>query len=159
MCPELKQLCWRVVFKSALLSPFLLLLIICGAGCSSFNRDWKAASRAAGPASNIQGRWEGRWLSHTNGHHGRLRCLVNKSSEGQYLARFHANYKKILSFGYTVPLLVREALGVYHFSGDADLGRLAGGSYHYEGQATATNFFSTYQAKADGGVFEMKRPH
>ena len=110
------------------------------------------------PGNDIEGRWEGRWLSHTNGHHGRLRCLLSKTPEGQYSARVHANYVKILTFGYTVPLKVRESPGLYYFSGDADLGQLAGGSYHYDGQATATNFFSTYRAKADGGIFEMKRP-
>jgi len=97
-------------------------------------------------------------LSKTNGHHGRLRCLLTKTAEGQYQARFHANYKRVLSFGYAVPLAVQEAGGSYQFQGGADLGRLAGGFYHYEGQATVTNFFSAYQAKADGGTFQMRRP-
>ncbi len=134
----------------------LLLLTLAASGCSSFHHDWKAA--AASPLPDIQGRWEGAWSSETNGHHGRLRCLLTKTAEGQYLARFHANYKTILSFGYAVPLAVQEANGVYQFQGDSDLGRLAGGFYHYEGQATPTNFFSTYRAKADGGTFQMKRP-
>ena len=137
---------------------FSILIMLNATGCSTFKRDWKAAARVPSPSQDIQGRWEGTWLSHTNGHHGRLRCLVSNGPEGQYLARFHANYVKILSFGYTVPLTVRETRGAYQFQGDANLGRLAGGEYHYEGQATSTNFFSTYRARADAGVFEMKRP-
>ena len=135
-----------------------LALLLGVTGCSTFQREWRAAGKAQPAANDIQGRWEGTWSSRTNGHHGRLRCLISKETDSQYLARFHANYHKILSFSYAVALTVRAADGAYQFQGDADLGRMAGGGYHYEGRATPTNFFSTYQAKGDGGVFEMKRP-
>ena len=135
-----------------------LVLLLGNTGCSTFQRDWRAAAKAQPAANDIQGRWEGTWSSRTNGHQGRLRCLISKETDSQYLARFHANYRKILSFSYSAALTVRAADGVYHFQGDADLGRMAGGLYHYEGQASATNFYSTYQAKGDGGVFQMKRP-
>ena len=39
-----------------------------------------------------------------------------------------------------------------------NLGWLAGGVYHYEGRADATNFFSTYTSKYDHGTFQMTRP-
>jgi len=136
----------------------LALLMLAGAGCSSFNSAWKHAASAPVPANDIQGRWEGVWLSQTNGHTGKLRCLVSKKTQGEYHARFHAKYRKILSFGYTVPLAATNVGGVYHFHGDADLGWYAGGLYHYEGQATETNFFSVYRSRHDGGVFQMRRP-
>ena len=116
------------------------------------------AASAPGAANDIQGRWAGVWLSQTNGHTGKLRCLMSKKTEGEYQARFHAKYRKILSFGYTVPLAATNVGGVYHFHGDADLGWYAGGLYHYEGQATETNFFSVYRSRHDGGVFQMRRP-
>jgi len=83
---------------------------------------------------------------------------MTKKAAGEYQAFFHANYKTILSFSYNVPLTMEQQDGTFHFTGGADLGKMAGGFYHYDGHATATNFFSTYQAPADGGVFEMKRP-
>jgi len=135
------------------------LLTLGGSGCSTFNRDWKASARTAVPTNDIQGPWDGDWLSQTRGHHGRLRCLMTKTAEGRYDARFHAKFWKIFSFGYTVPFAVQQSDSSYRFQGDADLGKLAGGLYHYEGQATPTNFNSTYSSKADQGIFQMKRPN
>jgi hypothetical protein len=97
-------------------------------------------------------------LSDINHHTGELRCVVTKREDGMYRARFHAKYNKVLSFGYTVPLKVEPAADGFHFSGEADLGWLAGGVYHYDGHADTTNFFSTYSCKYDHGTFKMGRP-
>ena len=134
----------------------LLAVLFCG--CSSFNRAWNQAARTPVPPGSIEGRWEGRWLSAANGHDGRLRCLITKDSEETYQARFRATYKKLLHFGYTVPLQVTRSNGVWSFRGEADLGSMAGGVYHYEGSATPEHFHSTYDSKYDRGDFEMKRP-
>ena len=127
------------------------------AGCSSFHKEWKTAARRS-PTGGIEGRWDGSWRSESNGHKGRLRCLIRKVDDVNYAARFRANYWKIFTFGYTVPLAVRGEPGVFKFSGQADLGKLAGGVYHYEGEATSDRFLSTYICARDRGVFEMKRP-
>ena len=92
-----------------------------------------------------------------NAHTGRLRCLVTKLEDGKYQARYHAKYRKILGFGYTAVLDTTQADGSFKFTGEADLG-WAGGVYHYEGKANATNFYSTYQSKYDHGIFQMSRP-
>jgi hypothetical protein len=125
-------------------------------GCSTFNRDWKAAATA--PASGIQGRWAGTWRSEVNGHTDQLRCLMTCPEEGSCQARFHAKYQKIFSFGYTVALQVTPQDGIFKFKGDANLGWYAGGAYHYEGTVSATNFFATYRCKQDHGTFQMARP-
>src|SRR5262245_24331087 len=135
----------------------LLRLLLFGSGCWSFGREWKAA--AATPAANgSTGRWQGTWLSHSNEHTGKLRCLISPQSNDVYQARFHATYGKALSYSYTAPLQAQNADGVFQFRGDANLGWLAGGRYHYEGQASQTNFFCIYRCKRDHGVFEMIRP-
>ena len=134
------------------------LLTFASSGCSTFNREWKTAIASPIPTDDLQGPWEGSWLSQVNGHQGRLRCLVLPVGEGKYQARFHANYRKVLSFGYTVVLEVRRTNGLFKFHGEADLGWLAGGRYHYEGQATPTNFVSAYHSKYDHGTFQMTRP-
>jgi hypothetical protein len=128
------------------------------AGCSSFNREWKDALKEQKAATGLGGPWEGHWVSDVNGHNDRLRCVITEQSTNQYDAHFHATYKKVFHFGYTVPLQVRTEGDHYIFSGEADLGTMAGGLYTYEGNATGTNFFSTYKSKYDHGKFEMSRP-
>jgi len=146
--------------KTALhhLQALLFAIALLGAGCSSFNHDWRKAANNPTSALDLQGRWEGRWISEADRHDGKLRCLVTRNADNLYQARFHAKYKKILSFAYTVLLTTERTDGTFKFHGDADLGWLAGGIYHYEGHADATNFFSTYSSKYDHGTFQMQRP-
>ena len=133
-----------------------LFLVMLGSGCSSFNREWRAAAPI--PPAGMEGRWLGTWRSDVNGHNGKLRCLVRRTEAGQFEARFHAKYKRILSFGYTVGLTVQEESGSWKFAGEADLGWMAGGAYQYEGQASTTNFLSAYRCASDHGLFQMTRP-
>jgi hypothetical protein len=130
-------------------------------GCSTFERNWRAAEQTLERHDDLTGRWEGTWRSEVNGHNDQLRCLMTPLTNGLHAARFHAKYKKGIfrfSFGYSVPLQVRRANDVFRFEGEADLGWLAGGIYRCKGSATATNFFSTYRSKYDHGTFQMTRP-
>lgn len=135
-----------------------LTLCVAVSGCSSFQKDWRAAGKLQAPTDDINGRWTGIWKSDSNGHTDKLRCIISKNDEQHYTARFHAKYKKILSFSYTVPLIATNQSGRREFKGHADLGKLAGGLYAYAGFATPTNFFSRYDSKYDHGQFEMSRP-
>ncbi len=138
---------------------FGLLFAMITTGCSSFHRRWEKAVATPPPANDFSGAWEGSWLSEVNGHHGRLRCLVTPLDDGHYRARYKATYRRIFRFRYTVDMQVEQTPGgAFKFVGEADLGWWGGGVYHYEGQATSTNFFSTYSAKYDHGNFQMKRP-
>jgi hypothetical protein len=133
--------------------------LLLGGGCSSFHHEWKVAASKSAPLGGIEGRWQGSWHSDVNNHSGRLRCLLSEAGGNTYRARFHAKYMKILSFGYTVILTAEPSkTNGFTFSGEANLGRLAGGVYHYEGHADGTNFFSTYSCKYDHGTFQMARP-
>lgn len=145
----------RITVRNVLGAAIVILGL---SSCSSFHSDWRKTAATPAPATGMEGRWQGSWVSGVNGHHGRLRCLVSRLDGGQYQARFHAKYRKILSFGYTVSLAVEEHNGLFKFRGEADLGRLAGGKYQYEGTATATNYSSTYRSKYDQGTFQMVRP-
>jgi hypothetical protein len=128
-------------------------------GCTSFNQEWKKAAGAPVPGEPLAGPWQGVWVSDVTGHTDVLRCLVTPRADGSYSARFHAKYRKIFTFGYTVPLKAECNDGVARFEGDADLGWFAGGVYHYAGHAETTNFFSTYASKYDAGTFRLKRPN
>ena len=138
--------------------PWILCFILTLSGCSTFNRDWKVAANAPAPANDIQGRWEGSWLSDANGHTGKLRCLLSRVEDRRYQARFKATYWKILRFTYAADLLFEPIDGQFNLSGDTDLGWWAGGLYHYEGSVSLTNFFATYKNKYDHGTFRMSRP-
>ncbi len=142
----------RAAAGALLLAASLLL-----AGCSTFDHDWHLAAHPA-VAGGLAGRWQGTWQSDDSGHNDRLRCLMTQTAEGQYSARFHAIYRGTFTFSYTVPLRAEETAGRLAFRGEADLGWLAGGIYHYEGWAEGTNFFSTYRCKYDHGTFRMGRP-
>jgi hypothetical protein len=144
---------------STILATCGLTLAMAATGCSTFNSDWKRASATTATAHDIDGRWEGSWLSDRNGHHGGLRCLVSRLDDRSYRARFKATYWKFLRFSYTVNLqATREPSGLFNFQGEANLGWWGGGVYHYDGHATPTNFFSTYRSKYDHGTFRMARP-
>ncbi len=135
-----------------------VLAAILFTGCSSFNREWNTALNQPRSSTDIAGPWEGRWLSDKNGHTGRLRGILRQTSGDEYDAFFHATFWKIFRASYRVPLKYEEVNGLFTLSGTSDLGRLSGGVYTYEGEATSSRFFSTYKNKYDHGTFEMKRP-
>jgi hypothetical protein len=144
---------------------FLLSLIttslIAASGCTTFNRDWQKAVKQSIATNDLTGPWQGIWKSETSGHQSELRCLVTKQNDTHYQARFHAKYREgilTVTFGYTIPLSVVNSNGIFQFSGNADLGWLAGGLYHYAGHVDATDYFSTYSCKYDHGTFQMNRP-
>jgi hypothetical protein len=83
---------------------------------------------------------------------------MSRESDEVYRARFRATYVGILHFSYAVPLTMRKHDGGWEFNGEANLGRLAGGNYYYEGRAAVTNLHSTYRSKYDHGTFELQRP-
>lgn len=135
-----------------------LCLLCLVSGCSTFNYEWRREAKRPIPTDSITGRWDGRWISTANGHNDRLQCLITRENEGVYRARFRATYETLLHFSYTVMLDAKPSTNGVVFHGSADLGKLAGGLYTYDGYANPTNFFSTYRAKSDRGTFEMSRP-
>jgi uncharacterized protein YjeT (DUF2065 family) len=131
------------------------VLVLAGAGCSSFNGEWRKAQNMAVTHGDIAGRWEGTWKSEKNGHHGALRCIISPASEtNHYEARFDAKYASILSFSYSVDLQTTRQGDIFQFTGSADLGKV-GGVYNYQGQADKSRFLSNYTSKDDHGTFEM----
>jgi hypothetical protein len=135
-----------------------LVLALLLTGCSSFGGKWRAAREEPVPTNDISGPWEGRWISDKNGHNGRLRALLTPIGEDSYEAFFHATFWKLFSSSYVVPIQFKRDGHSYVFSGEANLGKLAGGHYSYSGTATATHYQSGYKSKYDHGRFEMSRP-
>ena len=148
--PTLGRRCNRLVALTG-----LSLLV----GCSSYEAKWKAAADRPVSADSIEGPWEGTWASDADGHAGGLRCVLTRTGPDTYQADYHATYWKVFGFGYSMPLRADQWEGQQVvFEGAADLGWLAGGDYHYEGQADPAEFFCEYRSKYDFGTFRMKRP-
>lgn len=84
--------------------------------------------------------------------------LTASPDAGAYQARFRATYAGILTFVHTAELTATNTTGGVSFTGEADLGRFAGGRYRYEGRATPEAFSLQYTARKDHGRFELRRP-
>ncbi|MDB6055587.1 MAG: hypothetical protein JWN25_3110 [Verrucomicrobiales bacterium] len=139
--------------KPQVFSLFICLLLGFCSGCSTFDRDFKAAR-----ASNtIEGPWTGTWKSESSGHTDKLRCIVKAVAPGAYEAKFKAKYHTILSFGYVAHLKGTNQGTVFNFKGKADLGKLAGGVYSYDGNISPGHFHSIYTSKYDHGTFDLHR--
>jgi predicted small secreted protein len=136
----------------------LLLTTMLLAGCSTYNRDWQHAADSTTPPGSVEGAWIGDWKSEANSHHGELKCIMTHATNSVYRARFRATYGKMLRYSYAATLQMQPHDIGYEFDGEANLGKLAGGRYYYEGRATATNIVSSYKSKYDHGIFELHRP-
>lgn len=122
------------------------------ANCREFHERWERAVRAAGREG---GRWEGEWLSEATGHRGPLRCVIEIVDEHRWRATFHAGYAGVFRACYSTELAVAQSGDRWTFSGESDIGWLAGGVYHYEGESTTSAFTARYRSKYDHGEFRL----
>ena len=137
----------------------ITLILLFVAGCSTFERDWRAASHDK--STGIEGRWIGRWNSNANGHNDVLRCLITSKEKSIYETRFHAKYSLWfipVSYGYKLNMTTKHLDSNHHFEGEADLGLLAGGIYKYTGEGNTSELRFNYRAKFDHGTFRLQRP-
>lgn len=145
-------------WPGSLLYGLLALFSVTSTGCvCTFERDWQAAQQYGIPCDNLAGLWEGTWQSNYNGHHGKLRAIITRCGDGTYHARYHATFAVLIPYAYETTHTAIEQDGVTHFSGQEDLGCLAGGMYHTCGEADGCTFTARYQADTDHGIFRMCR--
>lgn len=139
---------------------FLLfaLLACCSSGClCAFHRDWQEA-KSCPPVDNLAGLWEGTWVSHTNGHHGKLRAIITNCGNGRYRAQYQGTFHVVIPFVYeTTHCRTSSDGGVVHFTGREELCQLAGGTYRMNGWANGQRFVANYKSDNDCGVFKMQR--
>lgn len=133
------------------------LLLLASGCCSGFTRDFREAQRYCPPQQGLEGVWEGTWLSHSNGHNGQLQAIITRCDDHHYHARFRATFMKCIPYESEALLHVSQQGDTFYFSGEEDLGWLAGGVYRYDGYANACNFHSNYCADRDHGIFTMRR--
>ena len=149
----------RVSYSKVGLSLLLLVPAAGVIGCSSFNRDWRAARPLPAGAPEVAGRWTGTWQSAANGHQGKLRAILTPIPEGKLDARFRAGFWGIIAYSYRLELDAQlTEPGEWALMGGADLGWLAGGEFRLEGTATTNDFRATYESKRDQGALILSRP-
>ena len=123
------------------------------ANCRDFREKWKRAADVPPPG----GRWAGEWRSLSTGHSGPLRCVLEIEDDRRWRATFHAGYARVFRACYATSLAVARTGDRWTFSGRSDLGRLAGGFYEHEGEATTETFPSRYRSAAEQGEFTLRR--
>jgi hypothetical protein len=134
----------------------LALLLLPLTGCSTFDHDFDAARAAGHAPDGVEGAWAGNWESH-NGHGGgSLRAIFTRTAPDTIHARFRSGFWKLFAAEDSVDFKATGTNPV-HATGDADLGFLKGGVYHYDATITPTTFDATYTMKFDNGVFSMTR--
>ena len=138
----------------------LLVLIGLGAtGCSSFESDWNAAAVTPDPTNDITGRWTGTWQNENNDHSGPMRAIITRIDDTHVRAQYRAVWADVIPFESEVVLTTERRGEAYHFSGESHLdSAVGGGLYLYEGHATQSEFFSTYDSESNDGTYTMERP-
>ena len=153
----------RTPSRPTVVAALLLLLapLLAPAGGCAFDRKWRKLAREPEVATSdgLAGRWAGTWKSERSGHRGTLRAIITPVNETTYRADYDATYMGLLRFGYSMNLTAEPADGGgIRFTGEENLGALAGGLYRYDGTADGQSFECAYEAKADHGRFQMTRP-
>ncbi len=138
------------------LSCSLLILLGLSSGCSTvYHSKWMRARKVLESAS-IVGSWEGKWVSDSNGHSGKLRCIIRAEEGAGYDFHFWARWQ-IFAGTYHVEPLVSGGGEHYKFTGSKNLGRLVGGEYSFEGEISGDQFDARYRSRIDHGRFELTR--
>ena len=152
------------MIRSRALRPFVVALFLgaclLACGCSKFESDWRSPALMKAPqdADRFAGRWKGHWKSVASGHSGSLRCIASRLDQQNYRARFNASWALLLRFEYTAVMKVDQRADATYFAGEADLGKMAGGVYRYDGHTDGRVFYCKYESSNDHGYFKLTRP-
>ena len=138
--------------------PLLVIFVVVGSGYAgrANSEEQPVAAMQAAP-SDLSGSWDGTWGSRVSRHNGRLRAQFTRVDAYHYQAQFRATFFKVMCYKYTVVLNATPEGDHWILRGQKDLGRLAGGVYHYTAYANACRFSANYNSCKDHGVFAMTR--
>lgn len=136
----------------------VLLAAFLATGCSSFPGDWEEGASRVPPAGDpLAGAWDGRWVSETTGHEGRLRCIAEPAADEEWLLRFRARWGGMFRFSYELPVEATTASDeVLRLAGEADLG-WPYGVYAFEAEVAGDRLRASYRTEGDQGTFSLTR--
>jgi hypothetical protein len=138
--------------------PALLILpALMLSACTGIPAGWSNAKRTGG-TDPVSGAWIGTWRSEGTGHHGGLRCVVQRQDAHHYYFRYRASWAKILCAGFSLSSSVKpDGKGGFTVTGSKDLGKVFGGVFTCSGSIKDGAFHSRYHASLDHGAFEMHK--
>ncbi len=138
-------------------TPRILLSVLLLAVLPSCSLSFKKAWKNPPPSGAVTSKWEGTWLSASNGHHGGLRAVVTEDGPS-HAFHYHATWGGFLSGSFKAPhKVVKQKDGTHTFEGDHRMPDWAGGNYHYAGTIKGDDFSACYESAKDKGTFTMKR--
>jgi hypothetical protein len=115
-----------------------------------------ASQLHAGDCMDLSGKWDGEWVSATNGHHGSLHARLTRVSDTCYQARFHGTFFKVVPFIFGATLSVTgEDDGKVSLCTSKRLPFF--GKFDLAAQATPCDFTATFSSKNDQGQFNLHR--
>ena len=140
----------------------LLLLLAFGlSSCAGarFDHEWKRGS--VQKAQDLTGNWEGKWQSQSNGHTGRLRCIVKpvEGSRDDYSFQYQAFWGRFLQGIFTIQCkTLRTDPQKWKVSGSKNLGKWLGGEFSHQAEITPQVIHAKYHSQLDHGVMDLRRP-
>lgn len=125
---------------------------------SRFEREWNSDRRES--AQGLTGSWEGKWLSESTGHEGKLRCIVKSVNgwQNDYAFQYEATWGKFLRGIFTIQCKA-EHTGPrqWKVNGSKDLGKLLGGEFSHHAEITPLAIHAQYHSRLDHGVMDLRR--
>lgn len=154
----------RCPMNRLLLLIYVITSLFAFVGCGTFRREWTQSISQTIPSEGITGPWEGYWHSEKANHKGKLRCLITPSSKispsGAPLYNFHywAQWMIFRGAYRTVFPVIETPSKEASFSGDFNLGWLAG-VYSHDGTIAGNTFTAHFKStRGDYGVLRLQRP-
>ena len=144
-------------FKEIVASALGILFLIGTGGCeSAFSKQWSAVMEQ--PAEGFTGCWSGIWSNETRNWEGSLRCIITNKQEDEYTANLEAKWLAVFALRYSVDFQAVNHGGLWHFSGETDLGFFSDGLHSYSGKASNEKIYTTCQCAGGRGTIELHRP-
>ena len=105
---------------------------------------------------DLTGSWSGHWQDCRSGHSGKLWAEFCKCDDCHYRVTFTGRFFKIFPFRYSVVLNAIQEGDKVVLMGENNLGLLFG-TFTYQGEATATDFFAHFSSCRYQGIFVLSR--
>jgi len=124
-------------------------------GARRFDLEWRRFQPRS--SQGIQGCWTGKWKSFETRKDVPVKCILTRIAPGTYLGSFSTKYLDFFNLSYEVQFRVTEFQKHFQLEGTADLGRFAGGVYHFKGVGTPAALAWEYRSPKDEGEMRLGR--
>jgi hypothetical protein len=103
----------------------------------------------------LDGTWEGHWISDVNGHNGPIKATF-KTKDDEIVVRFCGRYAKVIPFFYRTKLTTVEKEDGIHYLAEKSLGK-KWGTFTLDATVSEDGFVAHYRSETDHGRFVLER--